>query len=104
MLESAKASFAIKATEIAIIAEGLESGPPKAKRNELMKERASIATQLPIKAAQIPRLINGDKWPAKINVANEIAYASMTTVQRLPAMQSLKIFPNCNVTLSEEVI
>jgi hypothetical protein len=72
-VEFADASAAIKATEIAIIAEGFESGPPKANRNELRKERTSMATQLPIKAAQMPRLIDEDRRPPKIKVANELA-------------------------------
>ena len=38
-----------------------------------MNDKASMATQLPIKAAQMPRLIDGDRRPPKINVANELA-------------------------------
>ena len=58
---------------MAIIADGLESGPPSENRKELMKESTSMAVKLPMSAVQIPRLIEEESWDPKISVAKELA-------------------------------
>jgi hypothetical protein len=63
----------MEATEIAIIAEGFESGPPSENLKELMKESTNMAVKLPMSAVQIPRLIEEESWEPKINVAKELA-------------------------------
>jgi hypothetical protein len=61
------------AAEMERITEGLESGPPSAKGNELRKESVRIAMQLPTMAVQTPRLTEEESAPPKMSAAKELA-------------------------------